>query len=203
MALTATATKETRKAICKTLGLSNPIVVAEAPDKPNIKYTVYQQAGTLEETFAPYIEEIRRCQTTMDRLIIFCRTYNSCARIYLLMKHRLGIQFTEPIGAPDLAVFRIVDMFSSCTDPKIKNDILISFCNPDSSLRVTITTIAFGIGFDCPNVQRVIHWGPSSDIELCLQETGRAGRDGAPAQAILYHNSPDVTVHDWGKNMKD
>ncbi len=78
-----------------------------------------------------------------------------------------------------------------------------AFCTPDSCLRVVIATIAFGMGLDCPNVRRVLHWGPSSDIELYLQETGRAGRDMRPAQAILYHGAEDVTVRDLDKNMKE
>ena len=55
LALTATATIETRRAIhvCKTLGMLNPVVVAESPNKPNIKYVVINKPGTLEETFEP------------------------------------------------------------------------------------------------------------------------------------------------------
>ena len=45
------------------------------------------------------------------------------------------------------------------------------------------------MGLDCPNVRSVIHWGPSGDIEQYLQETGRAGRDGLPAEAVLYNVS--------------
>lgn len=53
MALRATATLQTRKAVCKTLGMVNPAVIAESPNKENIKYIVHHNPGTLEETFAP------------------------------------------------------------------------------------------------------------------------------------------------------
>ena len=59
------------------------------------------------------------------------------------------------------------------------------FSIPHSTLRVVVATIAFGMGIDCPNVRRVIHWGPSTDVELYLQETGHAGHDMLPSQAIL------------------
>jgi ATP-dependent DNA helicase RecQ len=191
MALTATATKQSRRDICRTLGMIKPKVVSASPNKPNIKYIIVFKPGTLEETFAPLVEEVRRMRLNMERVIIFCRTYDSCGMIYLFMKDRLGEEFTDPIGAPDRARYRVIDMFTACTHPDVKKQILELFCNTRSRLRVIIATIAFGMRLDCPDVRRVIHWGASEDTELYLQETGRAGRDGKQAKAILY-NCPGV-----------
>ena len=94
--------------------------------------------------------------------------------IYLFMKDRVGEEFTDPIGAPDRARYRVIDMFTACTHPDVKKQILELFCNTRSRLRIIIATIAFGMGLDCPDVRRVIHWGASEDTELYLQETGRA-----------------------------
>ena len=154
-----------------------PQVVSASPNKPNIKYIVIFKPGTLEETFAPLVEEVRRMRVSMERVIIFCRTYDtcSCGMIYLFMKDRLGEEFTEPIGAPDRARYRVIDMFTACTHPDVKRQILEMFCDTHSRLRVIVAMIAFGMGLDCPDVRKVIHWGASEDIELYLQETGRAG----------------------------
>ena len=70
MALTATATKSTRRDVTKILGMVHPVVVAVSPNKPNIKYVVKGNPGTLEETFAPLVEEVRRRRTSMDRTIV-------------------------------------------------------------------------------------------------------------------------------------
>lgn len=117
--------------------------------------------------------------------------------IYMFLKSNLGPESTEPIDALDLACFRLVGMFCACTTESVKSAILSSFCSPASKLRGVVATIAFGKGLDCPNVRQVIHWGPSEDIEQYVQETGRAGRDGMDAYALLYSVSlPGVIVEE-------
>ena len=54
-----------------------------------------------------------------------------------------------------------------------------------------MATVAFGMGLDCPNVRRVIHFGPPSDIEEYLQKTGRAGRDDDISSAIIFCGNKD------------
>ncbi len=203
MALTATATLSSRKAICQTLSMVNPTVVSVSPNKPNIKYHVNRKEGDIEETFAPIVEEVRRCRLSMDRVIIFCRSYDDVAHIYLFLKNRIGCENVEPIGAPDLAKFRLVDMFTACTVPNVKECIIKSFTNLTSPLRIVVATVAFGMGLDCSNIRRIIHWGPPNDIESYIQETGRAGRDGKEATATLYYNGNDFKFDRVEISMKE
>ena len=106
--------------------------------------------------------------------------------VYYFFKRRLGVEFTEPPGAPDLARFRVVDMFSHCTHESVKNTIMTQFTT-NSRLRIVIATVAFGIGIDCPDVWQVIHWGGPEDAEMYIQESGRAGHDEHMSHTLLYH----------------
>ena len=92
-------------------------------------------------------------------------------------------EYTDPEGTPNLARYRLVDMFMSATDQTVKESIVKSFC---TQLRIVICTIAFGMGVDCVNVHQIVHWGVASNVESYVQESGRAGRDGQVACATLF-----------------
>ena len=111
--------------------------------------------------------------------------------MYRLFKYHLGKNFTEPIGAPASVVkLRLVDMYTKCTEGEVQEEIVRCFCM-DSPMRIVIATIAFGMGLDSPNIRQVIHWGPASDVESLVQETGRGGRDGYLSCSIVYHKKAD------------
>ncbi len=57
---------------------------------------------------------------------------------------------------------------------------------------MVVATIAFGMGIDCPKVRQIIHWGISDDIEMYVQESGRAGRDGSLSYCLALHGGRDL-----------
>ena len=109
MALTATATKQTRKDICKSLAMVNPTMILKSPEKSNIVYKVFHKECSMEETFASLTEELRKNRKNTDKTIIFCRTYEDTSHIYLYFKSMLGNEMTDPIGsgAARLVMFRL------------------------------------------------------------------------------------------------
>ena len=186
LALTATATKATRKAMVKKRSMKSPEIISITPDKPNILYIVRDKPDTINEAMLPIIKKLQGNLVPTDHKLIFCRTYDECSRMYRFFKSQLGDKFTHPIGAPDLARFWVVDMFCKCTELSMKESIVASFCDPASPLRIVVATIAFGMGLDSPCIRQVIHWGPSSQLENYVQETGRSGRDCELSLAVLY-----------------
>ena len=199
LALTATASKTLRSEVARMLAMENEQVIAISPCKDNIAYAV-ASFTTLQECFGPLVSRLRKERKLFPKMIIYCRTYQECSSLYIFFRKRLGIDFTEPPGAPDHPKFRLIDMYLSCTDNVVKDAIISNFTNP-SHLRVVIATVAFGMGIDCSDVRQVVHLGLSSDIESYVQETGRAGRDGLHAMALLLRKPRTERYSD--KNMQE
>lgn len=187
MALTATATVQLRKDISGIIGLQNALVVAISPFRQNIIYSV-KDFVSVHQTFLPLVEAILNRGLQVPKTIIYCRRMDDCSELYSYFRCKLKENFTFPIGTPDLPRFRMVDMFTSCIEPEIKNTILEHFTKKNNP-RILIATVAFGMGIDCPNIRQVIHLGSPDSIESYVQETGRAGRDGSLALALLLRKN--------------
>ena len=133
--------------------------------------------------------------------MIYCRRFNDCSDLYRFFKVGLGKNFTYPNDAPpQLSKYRLVEMFTSCTDPEVKAQIIESFSSLSSPLRIVCATIAFGMGVDTPDVRKIIHFGAPNDLHSYIQETGRGGRDGKATLALLL-NVNKFNYH-CDKNMR-
>ena len=177
MALTATAPKTLRIQLSKLFGMKDPVSIILPPCKENIFYRL-SSFVSLEENFSEMLDCIRKERDFFPRTIIYCRTMEDCSNLYLFFQRKLGKDFTVPSGAPPtLPKYRLVDMYTSCTDSEVKEQIIDSFTKPDGILRIVCATIAFGMGVDCPNVRLVIHLGPPDDTCRKLHTGNRSCRN--------------------------
>ena len=122
------------------------------------------------------------------------------------LRDGLGKCFTDPVDSPDQSKFRLVDMFTSCTDAEVQTQIIIFFTSKKAPLRIVCATVAIGMGKDGPDVRQVIHLGVPEDTESYIQETGHAGRDGNLALALLlttkYSNRRiDKSIKEYQANV--
>ena len=178
LALTATATSETRKAIMEILLMDSPFIIYESPDKPNIAYSVFYMSRdeSLQKYFEWLVKELLEHGINSTRTIIYCQTIKQCSLLYAILKGMLGDgMYAGEIGDRKRV---LLDLLHSCTPDANKEAVLQAFKEHDSELRVLVATIAFCMGVDSRGVYRVIHFGPSKNIEANIQETGRGGRDG-------------------------
>lgn len=185
--------KSSHTKILQSLRMVRPTTICASPHKKNVLYTVHRKP-TLEEFVGGLVDFLKRLRTSMPRTIIFCKRYRECAHIYSIFEQSLRTEFTDPPNAPNLVKYRLVDMYTKCTEASIKEDIVTEFSKPNGRLRIVIATIAFGMGLDCADVRQVVPWGASHDIESYIQETGRCGRDGYTANAALFHSKEDERI---------
>ena len=98
----------------------------------------------------------------------------------------------------DIYLLNHLELPTSPSLGDVKEAIVESFCNSSGKLRIVIGTIAFGMGLDCPSVRQIILWGPPSDFESFIQQTGRGGRDGLLSCALVYYTDAD---HRWASEQ--
>ena len=185
LALTATATPDTVRVVSQRLSMVDPNIVALPPYRENIFYKINQKIDV--EAFAESMcTELRSRGVLFPKTVVYVRTYSDCCDIYMSLKHKLGPDITEPSNYPNTEEFRVLDMFTRVLTAEKKDSVLANFAQRNGKLQLLIATTAFGMGVDCPDIRRIVHWGIPATLEEYIQETGRAGRDGKPSVAIVY-----------------
>ena len=171
MALTATADRITRDDIARQLGTPHAQLFISSFDRPNISLNVVQ-GSTGKQKFRQIVQFINLHQGESG--IIYCLRRIDAEKMAQKLTDA-GIQ-ARP--------------FHAGMSVKDKQQIQRDFINDD--LKVVCATIAFGMGIDKSNVRYVIHSNMPRNIEGYYQEIGRAGRDGLPAQALMFYSYGDV-----------
>jgi len=111
MALTATATSETLCVVRCRLSMDKPTLIALPPCRDNIKYQVHSKIDADDFTTS-LCREFASKRTSFPKTVIYVRLYSDCTSVYMLLKHKMGIAFTELPGYPNLSGFQLVDIFT-------------------------------------------------------------------------------------------
>ncbi|MCB9906662.1 MAG: ATP-dependent DNA helicase RecQ [Planctomycetes bacterium] len=176
LALTATATPRVQEDIAVELGLRDANRLIGNFDRPNLTYRI-----------AP------RTQLTEQILAVLGRHPGAAGIIYALRRKDVdGI-------AMDLAKKGLrVQPYHAGLDADRRRQVQEDFQN--ERIDIVVATVAFGMGIDRPDVRFVIHASLPKGVEQYSQETGRAGRDGLPAECVLFYSGSDY--HGWRSLME-
>ncbi len=167
VALTATADHATQQDILARLQLDQPFVAVHSFDRPNIEYLLIEKYRPLIQLFN-YLAEHK----------------NESGIIYCTSRRRTEELSQKLIGKGLKA--RCYHAGLPLEERQLVQDLFIK-----DEVDIVVATVAFGMGIDKPNVRFVVHYELPKNIESYYQETGRAGRDGLPAQAMLFYDPAD------------
>ncbi|MCR4346404.1 MAG: DNA helicase RecQ [Sulfuricaulis sp.] len=172
IALTATADEPTRREIIARLKLEDARVFISSFDRPNIRYRINQSGNG---------------PSARDQLLRFIRDEhaNDAGIVYCLSRKRVD-EIAAWLAAQGLAALP----YHAGLGSEVRAANQSRFLNEEGV--IIVATIAFGMGIDKPNVRFVAHLNLPKSVEAYYQETGRAGRDGLPADAWMIYGLQDV-----------
>ena len=173
IALTATADKLTRTDIVKQLKLTDPVAYVASFDRPNISLTV--MPAPPKKTKISIIQGLVR-KYSADSGIVYCLSRKTTEAVDEELRKK-GVK----------SVCYHAGLSASARESAQR-----AFINGD--VQVVCATVAFGMGIDKSNIRWVVHYNLPSNIEGYYQEVGRAGRDGLPAEAIMFYTYADVVA---------
>jgi ATP-dependent DNA helicase RecQ len=171
MALTATATKRVRHDVISQLKLRSPFTTCTGFNRPNLTYEVkFVRGMSVKNDLAPHLSSVE----AGGSIIVYVATQKASESVAMELTN-YGIPAAPYHGGMAAGMRR-----------SVHEDFAFDRC------KVVVATLAFGMGIDKSDVRMVVHWGLPGCLETYYQQTGRAGRDGAPSKCVMFYSTGDA-----------
>jgi ATP-dependent DNA helicase RecQ len=172
-AFTATATREVQSDVIRQLALRDPLVVRASFDRPEISYRVLPRSDEKAQ------------------IVSFVREHPGQSGIVYRSTRKAVEKTVEYLAEAGIAAAA----YHAGLSAEVRSQRQRQFVNDE--VPVIVATIAFGMGIDKADVRWILHGDLPRSLEAYYQETGRAGRDGEPADVLLLHAPRDLVTIRW------
>lgn len=195
IALTATAVPKVQGDITTNLSMQNPYIAIRSFDRPNLTLSCFRKSGVVREELKDFIAKQKE---NPKPTIIYAQTRNAVNDVFRVLQSS-GLRVSRYFAGS----MQAAPQGREWTDDE-RGDMMMSHNERTAAhegfmtgaIATIVATVAFGMGIDKPDIHRVIHWGPPKTVEEYYQQVGRAGRDGAPAECIMFHSASEYTKYD-------
>ncbi len=187
LGLSATVNEKVFRDVTKILNW-DPVIVALPPDRPNIFLDVVTKRNYhISEDLKWVVDGLVDQGSCFPKTLIFAQTKGTVNDIHTYLKKALGRKaYKDMTPDPDN---RLISKYHGKVSEGLQTWTLENILNPESALRVLVTTVAFGMGVNVPDIRMVVQWGKCANMLTFWQQMGRAGRDGLFSTAIWYPKS--------------
>ncbi|RIL02353.1 MAG: recombinase RecQ [Proteobacteria bacterium] len=175
LALTATAAPEVQADVVQQLAMRDPLVVRTGVDRPNLAFAVERCVN--EDAKRAALRRVLDAQPGVG--IVYTATVRAAEELAAWLR------------GEGVAAERYHAKLRAAERHAVQDGFMAD------AYRAIVATRAFGLGIDKPDVRFVVHWQFPDSLESYFQEAGRAGRDGAPARAVLLYRLEDKRIQSW------